>query len=95
MEAVEKLADKIDQINANARQAGMKIAEAEDAFNRLAQDIQECGKRLEEMTEEFQEAKRRAESTIACRVCGKHYMSKGEAKACMRSHNWQNKRGRR
>lgn len=95
MEKIEILAEKIDEINNNAYKAGMKFAEAEDAINRLAKLIQEWGKSLEGMTEEFREAKRLAESTITCRVCGKHYMSKAEAKACMRSHNWQNKRGRR
>jgi hypothetical protein len=30
-----------------------------------------------------------------CRVCGTGYLSKQEAKECLRSHEWQNKRGRR
>lgn len=30
-----------------------------------------------------------------CRVCGTGYYDKKEAKECMRSHDWQNRKGRR
>ena len=30
-----------------------------------------------------------------CRVCGAGYYDKKEAKECMRSHDWQNRKGRR
>ena len=30
-----------------------------------------------------------------CRVCGKTYYDQKEAKGCMRSHEWQNRKGRR
>lgn len=32
---------------------------------------------------------------VCCRVCGTRYQSKAEAKQCQRSHEWQNRRGRR
>lgn len=30
-----------------------------------------------------------------CRVCGQRYESRAEAKQCQRSHEWQNRKGRR
>lgn len=32
---------------------------------------------------------------VHCRVCGARYYSKSEAKQCQRSHEWQNRKGRK
>ena len=80
---------------AMVNQAGISVAEAEEAINRLALVIQDNKEQIEKMTEEIQEAKKQAEKMVPCRICGTRYISKAEAKACARSHDWQNRRGRR
>ena len=32
---------------------------------------------------------------FSCRICGTRYFDPGEAKQCQRSHEWQNRKGRR
>lgn len=71
------------------------IDKTTEAMEGLAEAMEELAKAVEPWAEEMQEAKRRAESMVACRACGNRYFSKQEAKACMRSHEWQNRRGRR
>ena len=39
--------------------------------------------------------KKREPKMYHCRVCGTGYQSKQEAKECVRTHDWQNRRGRR
>ena len=45
--------------------------------------------------ERFEKKKEEAWRTYPCRICGTRYESKSEAKQCARSHDWQNRRGRR
>jgi len=71
------------------------IDKTTEALEGLAEAMDELAKAVEPWAEEMHEAKRRAESMVACRICGSRYISKQEAKACMRSHEWQNRRGRR
>ena len=42
-----------------------------------------------------QEERKKPERIFHCRVCGTGYQSKQEAKECVRTHDWQNRRGRR
>ena len=39
--------------------------------------------------------KKQEQKMYHCRVCGTRYQSKQEAKECVRTHDWQNRRGRR
>jgi uncharacterized protein YukE len=71
------------------------IDKTTEALEGLAEAMYELAKAVEPWAEEMQEAKRRAESMVACRICGRRYISKQEAKACTRIHEWQNRRGRR
>ena len=45
--------------------------------------------------ERFRKKKENAWRMYPCRICGTKYMDKLEAKQCARSHEWQNKKGRR
>lgn len=78
-----------------AQKAGVTFEEADAAMRRAEQDYQELEKAAVSPSEVLQEARKQMESLVACRVCGTRYFSKQEAKACQRSHEWQNKRGRR
>lgn len=61
----------------------VEVAEAFMAFpNTLNAVIVELPKPAEEVQETKQELK-----PFRCRICGSHFYSKGEAKACTRSHN--------
>lgn len=58
---------------------------AEEIINQLTPKTETA-----ETTEKKQEPK-----MYHCRVCGTRYQSKQEAKECVRTHDWQNRRGRR
>lgn len=45
--------------------------------------------------ERFRKKKENAWRMYPCRICGTKYMDKSEAKQCARSHEWQNRKGRR
>ena len=45
--------------------------------------------------ERFRKEKENAWRMYPCRICGTKYADKSEAKQCARSHEWQNRKGRR
>lgn len=52
----------------------------------------------DDMTDDERELERLKEKdnrTFPCRICGTLYQDRQEAKACQRSHDWQNRKGRR
>ena len=92
VEDIERGCEKIREI---ARKAGIHTEDAKEGCDRMAEAMREAAESIKEKEEEIQEAKMQAEKTFPCRICGTRYMNKAEAKACARSHDWQNRRGRR
>lgn len=73
-----------------ATKATEEFYQALETTEKVRQKVSEAVK-----WERFEDIRKMIKGMVACRVCGTRYFSKQEAKACQRSHEWQNKRGRR
>lgn len=92
---VEDIERGCEKIRENARKAGKHIEDTKEGFDRISEAMWEAAENIKELEEKIQEAKMHAEKMVPCRICGTRYMSKAQAKACVRSHDWQNRRGRK
>ena len=67
------------------RDTGLTFEEASEAFLRLAACFAIVEDNFSEFCKEAWEGKKE-QKRFRCRVCGRHYDFKGEAKACERDH---------
>lgn len=77
--------DEIDQLKHDATFDDMTMKEVSDEFLALARSFGDCAVELSELAELAQEAKQEPKR-FRCRICGRSFFFKGDAKACMRDH---------
>lgn len=77
--------EEIDMLRRLAANSGIAVEDLSEAFERFAICINNAVRAVSEFAEQFQELKTE-QKRFRCRVCGRHYDFKGEARACERDH---------